>query len=98
MSKLSDRVRPGVEAAPWVCDEIRALEDRIADGTMSVPLLEWAVSRWRAEVENRPMVNIHRRTLDNTWRQVIRYAGGDPDALVGPSHDAMLAAAEKEAT
>lgn len=27
---LSDRVRPGVEAAPWVVREIRALENRIA--------------------------------------------------------------------
>lgn len=26
MSTLSERVRPGQEAAPWVCDEIRKLE------------------------------------------------------------------------
>ena len=54
--------------------------------------LEWAVSRWLDEVSNRPLVNVHRRTLDDTWRQVIRHFGGDPDALVGPSHDALLAA------
>ena len=54
--------------------------------------LEWAVSRWLDEVSGRPLVNVHRRTLDDTWRQVIRHFGGDPDALVGPSHDALLAA------
>lgn len=48
------------------------------------PLLEWAVAKWNEEVKHRPLVNVHRRTLDGTWRQVIRWAGGDPDALVGP--------------
>ncbi len=52
--------------------------------------LEWAVERWNAEVKHRPLVNIHRRTLDDTWRQVIRHFGGDPDALVGPAHDELL--------
>lgn len=54
------------------------------------PLLEWAVSKWNEEVKNRPLVNVHRRTLDDTWRQVIRWAGGDPGELVGPSHDELL--------
>lgn len=58
------------------------------------PLLEWAVSKWNDEVKNRPIVNIHRRSLDDAWRQVIRWAGGDPIALVGPSHDQLLAASE----
>lgn len=58
-------------------------------------LLEWACWRWREEVQDRPLINIHRRTLDDVWRQVIRFAGGDPDELVGPSHDALLAAATK---
>ena len=26
------------------------------------------------------------------WRQVIRHAGGDPEALIGPAHDALLVA------
>lgn len=26
MSRLSDRIRPGVEAAPWVCDEVKKIE------------------------------------------------------------------------
>jgi hypothetical protein len=50
----------------------------------------WAVSRWQDEVMNRPLVNVHRRTLDGTWRQVIRYFGGDPDKRIGPSHDTLL--------
>lgn len=71
-------------------------EQDSADGIVALPaaqeaLLDWAVSKWNDEVANRPLVNIHRRSLDDTWRQVIRYAGGDPDALVGPSHDALLA-------
>lgn len=56
--------------------------------------LTWAVSRWKAEVANRPLANIHRRTLDDTWRQVVRYFGGDPDALLGPTHDALLSVEE----
>lgn len=55
-----------------------------------VALLEWAVGRWSAEVASRPLVNAHRRALDDAWRQVIRFAGGDPEALVGPPHDALL--------
>jgi hypothetical protein len=52
---------------------------------------EWAVSRWKAEVENRPMQNIHRRSLDDTWRQVIRHFDGDDVALCGPAHDERAA-------
>ena len=55
-------------------------------------VLEWAVSRWNAEVKHRPLHNVYRRTLDDTWRQVIRHCGGDPDTLIGPSHDALFAA------
>lgn len=53
-------------------------------------VLEWAVSGWKAEVENRPLENKNRRSLDDVWRQVVRFAGGDPDALLGPSHDAAM--------
>jgi len=52
--------------------------------------LEWAVSRWNAEVANRPLKNVHRRSLDTTWRQVIRQFGGDDVALCGPPHDALV--------
>ena len=60
-------------------------------------LLQWAVKRWRLEVENRPLVNVHRRSLDDTWRQVIRYAKGDADVLLGPDHDSLVAGAEPRA-
>ncbi len=53
-------------------------------------LLAWAVERWNAEVKNRPLVNINRRPLDDTWRQVIRYAVGNDRELVGPTHDELL--------
>ena len=77
----------------------------IRDGVNFVPLytappaqtpdeaVEWAVERWNAEVKNRPPVNKNRRTLDDTWRQVIRHFGGEPDALLGPAHDDLLSAA-----
>jgi hypothetical protein len=51
----------------------------------------WAVGRWDAEVKNRPLRNIHRRSLDDTWRQVIRHFGGDDEGLCGPAHDELLA-------
>ena len=61
-----------------------------------IALREWAVNCWRSEVQHRPMVNKHRRTLDDCWRQVMRYAGLDPDDAVGLSHDALLAAGSAE--
>lgn len=53
-------------------------------------LLEWAVDRWHAEVAGRPLVNVHRRSLDDTWRQIIRHLGGDTDLLCGPDHSTLL--------
>lgn len=61
-------------------------------------LLTWAIQRWNDEVSQRPLVNIHRRALDDTWRQVIRYAGGNPDELIGPCHDALLAAQPEDSS
>lgn len=55
-------------------------------------VLAWAVGRWQIEVGNRPLENIYRRTLDGTWRQVIRFAGGDDLELIGPTHDELKAA------
>lgn len=52
--------------------------------------LDWAVERWHAEVSQRPLVNVHRRSLDDTWRQVIKRLGGDDVALCGPTHDDLL--------
>lgn len=61
----------------------------------SVPdgLLEWAIAGWNREVSQRPLENKHRRTLDDVWRQVIVFAGGNPDDLLGTSHDELIAAA-----
>lgn len=64
----------------------------IKKSTIVAELLAWAVERWQAEVANRPIVNIHRRTLDDTWRQVIRHLGGDDAALCGPRHDDLVEA------
>lgn len=52
--------------------------------------LDWAVGRWNAEVAARPLANVHRRALDDTWRQVIRHAGGDPATLIGKNHDELI--------
>lgn len=54
-------------------------------------LVEFAVRSWHEQVANRPLVNVHRRTLDSVWRQVIRFAGEDDVALIGPRHDALAA-------
>lgn len=72
------------------CAAIRAAAETEKDWLV-IALREWAVSRWRAEVENRPLENKNRRALDDCWRQVMRYAGLDPDEAVGPSHDELLA-------
>jgi len=40
-------------------------------------LKKWIIGRWDAEVKNRPLCNIHRRTLDETWRQVYWYIAGE---------------------
>lgn len=53
-------------------------------------LVDWAVRSWHEQVANRPLTNVHRRTLDSVWRQVIRFAGEDDVVLIGPRHDDML--------
>jgi hypothetical protein len=58
--------------------------------------IRWAVSRWEAEVKNRPLQNVSRRALDDTWRQVIRHFGGDDAGLCGPTHDELMDGGCKE--
>lgn len=58
-------------------------------------LLQWAVGRWNAEVANRPLANVHRRSLDDAWRQVVRHAGGDDVVILGPRHDDLVVAARE---
>lgn len=53
-------------------------------------LLAWAVERWNAEVSQRPLKNVHRRAMDDTYRKFIRKLGGNPDELIGPCHDELL--------
>lgn len=52
-------------------------------------LIDWAADRWHAEVANRPMVNVHRRSLDDTWRQVLRHLGVNDRLRLGPTHDEL---------
>ncbi|MER8967687.1 hypothetical protein NKI25_18530 [Mesorhizobium sp. M0808] len=56
-------------------------------------IVVWAVGRWNAEVKDRPLVNVHRRSLDDSWRQVIRHFGGNAKELCGPAHDELVALA-----
>jgi len=77
-SQLSDAFRQGMAYA-------------LAAPAQQPGLLEWAVARWRDEVQHRPLMNRNRRSLDDVWRQVIRYAGGDPTELIGPPHDDLAA-------
>jgi hypothetical protein len=54
-----------------------------------VELIAWVVERWRAEVANRPLVNVNRRPLDDCWRQMLRHLDADDRALLGPTHDEL---------
>ena len=89
-SDLAEDKRDGVSEVAIRVQEIRldqlrtlAQQPAAVDGAA----VRWAVERWNDEVANRPLVNVHRRTLDITWRQVIRHFGGDDVALCGPRHD-----------
>lgn len=88
--KLGDSIHPDYDT-PALRDvaglyakyaELFKLRDELAD---------WAAGRWHAEVANRPLTNIHRRSLDDTWRQVLRYAGVDDRERLGPTHDELVA-------
>ncbi len=54
--------------------------------------IEWAAQQWEKQVKHRPLRNVHRSALDSVWRQVIRYFGGDDQALCGPTHSELIAA------
>lgn len=62
-----------------------------ADEYARIGLLEWAVTRWREDVQYRPLVNIYRAGMDKAYRCVIRHAGGDPEAIIGPAHSELVA-------
>ncbi len=63
-----------------------------ADVVSRQVVIDWAVERWTLEVNGRPLGNIHRRSLDDAWRQLIRYVGADDVSLLGPRHDDLIAA------
>lgn len=72
---------PGIDA-----DVSREVED------YRQRLLDWAVGKWIAEVSSVPLINIHRRVMDETWRMVIHRLGGDTNKLIGPPHDELVVA------
>lgn len=71
-------------------DEMKSAQPSTTDSDVRDALLRWAADKWHAEVANRPLVNVHRRSLDDTWRQVIRKLGGDDVSLCGLRHDDLL--------
>lgn len=77
----------------WFANAMMAMHDFLKAKQPNGEVLDWAVERWHAEVSQRPLINVHRRTLDGAWRQVIRKLGGDPVDLCGPDHSTLLAAA-----
>lgn len=56
MGKLSDRVRPNSEAAPWVLEEIKKLEKQIEEAEQVLGMLE-SFENW----------DIKSRTAPNTY-------------------------------
>jgi hypothetical protein len=85
-------------------DDVLALKvpilvsDLIASTDGNKDSLAWAIEKWSDEVSRRPLVNVHRRTLDDTWRQVIRRFGGDDVLLCGPTHDQLLSQSATQST
>lgn len=69
----------------------REWEQGSGDDAKDAALVAWVVERWKSEVSNRPLVNVHRRSLDDTWRQMLRHLGADDVALLGPTHDTLAA-------
>jgi len=68
----------------------------------AIQLARWVLGRWDAEVADRPLCNIHRRTLDETWRQIYRHlTGGEmprqSHAAAIEERDRIERAAEREA-
>lgn len=48
-------------------------------------LAKWVVERWLDEVRHRPLENIYREALDDTWRQIYRKVT-DGDEIPYPTH------------
>lgn len=88
--------QPQVRTAGWDPEANFCGTFELIDQLKIQDVRKWAVKRWQAEVQERPLANVHRRSLDDTWRQVIAYCGGDHRALCGPTHDELLSAQKGE--
>lgn len=64
-------------------DVVEENSKALEEGVSHKDVLRWAVSRWYAEVYEYALQNATRCTLDDTWRKVIRYLGGDDTVLCG---------------
>ncbi|MDX7735837.1 ASCH/PUA domain-containing protein [Aeromonas caviae] len=84
---------PQTQSFPSRCDA--ALAGKLPH-QQDLSLLDFAVTSWHQQVAHRPMENVYRRTLDSVWRQVIRFAGEDPQSIIGPSHDDLLHKEQKQ--
>jgi len=83
------------EEGDWVdYDDYKELQAEYA--RLREAMLAFAVDGWHEEVARRPMINVYRRILDGHWRRIIEFAGGDPESLVGPCHDDLLASRSKD--
>lgn len=55
---LSERIRPGSEAAPWVCEEIKKLEQQVAQQSGKLRTASAAWAKWYAarldRIKNEP--------------------------------------------
>jgi len=73
--------------------EINAPVSEFTKGYMArnCDTLKFVIDRWNAEVKDRPLRNRHRRSMDDTYRQIVKFCGANPDALLGKSHDTLLA-------
>ncbi|ABR10595.1 BcepNY3gp60 [Burkholderia phage BcepNY3] len=90
-----ERGNVGAETSHVYMADLRVLLEAVEQheaAPAETAMLDWAVGRWDAEVKNRPLTNVHRRSLDDTWRQVVRHCGGDDVSLIGPRHDDLVAA------
>lgn len=82
----------GVGVDPWEhLDEIDQKSWQCVADATNQRHIAWVVERWKAEVASRPLVNVHRRSLDDTWRQVLRHLGVDDRERLGPTHDELVA-------
>jgi len=50
----------------------------------------WALQQWESEVLYRPAVNVHRKMLDDKWREIYRDATGG-DEIPYMTHDELVA-------